>query len=591
MPKTAEVSTQTASDEQSESYTPTVNEDKLWAWMEQAADLAKKAKDEVAQFDKFQEWLDLYYGKHYPDSMPSYRPSVVANELRTLILSEASDLSDAGLRIYVMKDPTGKGRDEQVERALRAVWVREQIDLKLVEAVVWYFISGGGFLRVSWDPDAYYGYGDVQVEALDPRVVLPDPDSADDRKWFFVGLESVLDLAEIKRLFPNKAWKVKPEDEYSIKERGTGANTVPSSAPATLTPSYPYAGPLSDSSTLMSGYPGYKKARSRLLAFYVKDDAVEEKPEELTGLDGKPLLDENGNRQYQMTRRLKYPGGRYMVGAGGAILADGPNPNPGGDFGILRVVLEPTLGRFFGTGMIQQTGEIQLAADKLVSSVVENAVRLNNGIVVARGNTGIDWETFASIPGQIVQLGRDGDFDIKYPNPMPADMVQAPWKLLDLQRRILGFPDPRTGMGGRGNTSPELTETEITQSQGMTRLRSKYLYHVVQRLAEMIFARMAAGYTTPRVIPAVEGEKFAPVVWEPVDRPERYSIYVDPASFQVMSRSMLRRLSLALYRMNLIDRRAALEVLGWPDWEEVADRVDKAEQMAAMAKLEAKRKK
>lgn len=572
-----------------ERHDPSVNESALWDWMESAADAAARAKKDLAQFDKFQEWLDLYHGRHYPDTMPSYRPPVVANELRTLILSEASDLSDAGLRIYVMKDPSGQGRDEQVERALRAVWVREQVDLKLVEAIVWYMISGGGFLRATWDPDAYYGYGDVAVEALDPRVVLPDPDAADDRKWLFVGLESVLDLAEIKRLFPKTAYKVKPDDEYSMKD-GRSHERSGISAPPGLVPSYPYAGPLSDQSTLTSGFPGYKKARARVLSFYVKDDTIEEAPEPLTGLDGKPLLDEQGNQQFQMVRRLKYPGGRYMVGAGGAILTDGPNPNPGGDFGILRVVLEPTLGQFWGAGFAQQTGEIQLAADKLVSAVVENAIRLNNGIVVAKGNTGIDWETFASIPGQIVQLGRDGDFEIKYPEPMPADMVQAPWRMLDLQRRILGFPDPRTGMGGKGNVSPELTETEITQSQGMTRLRAKYLYHVVQRLAEMIFARMAAGYTVERVIPAVEGESFKPVVWKPIERPERYSVYVDPASFQVMSRSMLRRLSLALYRMNLIDRRAALEVLGWPDWEKVANRVDEAEKMAAMAKMQQKKK-
>lgn len=573
-------------------HDPSANEDRLWAWMEQAADSAARAKRDIAGFDKFQDWLDLYSGKHYPDTMPSYRPPVVANELRTLVLSEASDLSDAGLRIYVMRDPQSRGRDEQAERALRAIWVRQQVDLKLVEAVVWYFITGVGFLRVLWDPDAYYGYGDVVVEALDPRVVLPDPDAPDDQKWLYVGLESVLDLAEIKRLFPTTSWKVKPDDQYSVKEtHDVGSRYGTGYAPAGLTPSYPYAGPLADSSLLLHAYPGYKKARARVLSFFVRDDTLETVVEPLTDPDGKPLLDENGNQRFQEIRRLKYPGGRYIVGANGAILVDSPNPNPGGDFGILRVVLEPTLGRFWGTGFTQQTGELQLSADKLLSSMVENAIRLNNGIVVVRGNTGVDWETFSGIPGQIVQLGRDGDFDIKYPNPMPPDMVQAPWRLLDLQRRILGFPDPRTGLGGRGNVSPELTETEIAQSQGMTRLRAKYLYHTVQRLAEMIFARMAWGYTVERVIPAVEGERFEPVVWQPIERPERYAVYVDPASFQVMSRSMLRRLSLALYRLGLIDRRAALEVLGWPDWESVADRLDKAEQLAAAAKLESKRRK
>jgi hypothetical protein len=287
---------------------------------------------------------------------------------------------------------------------------------------------------------------------------------------------------------------------------------------------------------------------------------------------------------------MKYPAGRRIIMANGVLLYDGPNPLPNAkmrppDWGLVRLVLEPTLGQFWGLGFIAQTGQLQLAANKLFSTVVENAIRLNNGMLVTIGNTGLDLESFAGLPGQIVQLNAGSDIKVVYPPPMPPDMVQAPINALDAQRRILGFTPARLGAA---NTSPELTELEISQGQGLTRLRARMLAQCIQRVAEMIFARMAFGYTLPRQIPAVEGEKFVPVVWEPLERPEEYAVKVDPASFQILSRTMVRRLAVALYRMNAIDRRALLEHLGWPAWEEVAERLDRAERAAAEAKLAAR---
>src|SRR5207245_10895879 len=140
----------------------------------------------------------------------------------------------------------------------------------------------------------------------------------------------------------------------------------------------------------------------------------------------------------------------------------------------------------------------------------------------------------------------------------------------------------------KGNVSAELSETEISQAQGPSRLRGRMLYYAVQRMAEMIFARMASGYLTERVIPAVEGEEFKPVSWKPLEEPEKYHVFVDPASFQIMSRTMLKRLGLALYKLKVVDRKSLLEAMSWPDWQKVAGRMDKAEQMAMQMKLASK---
>jgi hypothetical protein len=547
---------------------PRPGEDTLWQWLEDMAHESERVRNHEARFDMFDRWLKIYYGEHWDHAMPSYKPPVVVNELRTLVMAEASDLSDARFRPYVMKDPRRGERDVNAERALRAIWEREQVELKLAYAVVWALILGTGFLRVQWDPDGFHGMGDVTVEDVDPRRMLPDPDAIDDRKWLYCIVESTMDVTEIRRLFPISGYRVLPEERWSLRNK------------ARLEPDtlkwHGYEGPLTDDSLLGRGVLGYKKARARVLDCFVLDDGVERVVSARKNPDGSTYYDENGNQAYDEQIRARYPNGRRIIGANGVILYDGPNVNPNGDFGILRVSLEPTLGRFWGSGFIQQTGELQLAADKLMSNIVENSIRLNNGIIKATANTGVDWESFTSMPGQIVQINPNSDFNIIYPQPMPPDMVQAPWRMLDMQRRILGFHENRLGQGQAGNTSAELTETEISQSLGPTRLRAKLLYFTVKRLAEMIFARMAYGYTTERVIPAVEGESFKPVVWEPLTDPARYYTYVDPASFQIMSQTMLKRLSLALLKAGAIDTQSALETIGWPDWEMVSERMAKA---------------
>lgn len=554
------------------------NEERWWRWIEDAAQSSRRARQEDAEFDRFENFLDVFDGQHWPTNMPSFRPPVVANELRTLILSEASDLTEGQLRIFISKDRRFGNRDEERERAFRAIWRREQVDLKLMMATVWGLVIGTAFMSVDWDVDAHGGFGDVRVEADDPRTVLPDPQAVDDKNWTYCIKERILSLMEIRRRWPQSGWRVEPEDGFSQKDPAPAGREPGMTAPF-------YMGPLTnDDSLLSTGFPGYRVAAAKVYIVRLQDPTLEEVYVE-TGKD------ESGTPKMEKRLKPKYPYGRIVIAANRVVLADGPNMNPSGDFGTVRLLLEPSPGKFWGRGFVHQTSELNLAADKLLSMTIENGIRLNNGIVKMTTNTGLDMETFAGIPAQIIQINPGSEFDIVYPNPMPAEMVQAPERYLDLQRRILGFPDARSGVSGRGNVSPDLTEAEIVQAQAVTRLRSRMMYSTVQRLAEMIFSRMIYGYTTERAIPAVEGEAWKPAIWTAVDNPLDYSVYVDPASINVMSKTALRRLGIALFKLRAIDRAALLERMEWPDWETVSARLDKADQMAAQAKAMAKKAK
>jgi hypothetical protein len=174
---------------------------------------------------------------------------------------------------------------------------------------------------------------------------------------------------------------------------------------------------------------------------------------------------------------------------------------------------------------------------------------------------------------------------VVYPPPMPPDMVNSGERLRGIMRTILGFTSSRIGAGQRGNVSAELSETEISQAMSLSRLRGRLLYQAVQKTAEMIFARMAQFYTTPRHLPYIgQGGEWEAVPWNPIADPKAYSVHVDPASFQVRSRTMLQRLALALLKMNKIPIADAYKILDLPNGTKMATQMLKELQAAAMAK-------
>jgi len=79
-----------------------------------------------------------------------------------------------------------------------------------------------------------------------------------------------------------------------------------------------------------------------------------------------------------------------------------------------------------------------------------------------------------------------------------------------------------------GNVSGELVETEISEAQGLTRLRARLLHASVQKLVTQMFYRMAQYYTMPRIIPFGHGGEWTPAPWEPINKPDDYGVHVTP---------------------------------------------------------------
>lgn len=540
-------------------------ESELCSWVEALYDEAAKARQELAHDDQWDDWWEGFWGDQMPGNLPSYKPPVICNELQTLLLAETSDLTDAKLGVFVQKS---NDRDKNAEKAIQSYWQRNFVDMQIMTAALDGMIFPSGFLSVVWDMTKMQGQGDLVVRARDPRSVYPDPDCEDDETWRYVITRDVMDVVEIRQLWPDQGWRVKPEGAYSLRLADQSPSHMRSSS---------YKGPLyAPGSGLIAD--GFAKARATVLTMFIYDDQLEEELEDITN-------PETGERSLKSTIRQKYPHGRMVVTANGVVLFDGPSPYHD-RFPIVRVPMVPSPHTFWPPfSPLSGVLSIQQASNKMESIVVENGLRLNGGMLVADANSGINPETFQNIPGQAILKTPGTEVRITYPPPMPPDMVQSGERLRGIMRTILGFTTSRIGMGQRGNVSAELSETEISQSMSLSRLRGRLLYHAVQQTTEMIFARMAQFYTTPRHLPFIgAGGEWELVPWNPIPDPKAYSVHVDPASFQVRSRTMLQRLALALGKMNKIPIEDMLTLLDVPNAKEMAAKVLQELQLAAAAK-------
>lgn len=547
----------------------------LYSWLLALYDESDKSKRETAGSDDWDDLTSFFWGDQVPSNLPSFKAPIVVNELQTLILNEVSDLTDNRLQVYVQKSKESAKRDEDAEKSIQAYWLRNFVHMEVMKASLDAMILPSGFLSCTWNPLKLNGQGEVEVKARDPRTVFPDPDCEDDDDWRYVLFADVLDLVLIRQLYPDQGWRVKPETKYSTK---TGADHA-----APRSRSGRYRGPLyAPGSSILS--MGFSKARAQMLTLFIYDDELEESFDEA-------INPTTGEKSLKSTVRQKYPNGRCVIGCNGIILFDGPNPYVG-RFPVVRVNLVPTTHSFWPqSSPLSNVMEIYRAANRLETQVVENAIRLNNGLLIADANSGLNPETFVGVPGQCVLKRPGSQAQIVYPPPMPADMVQHPERLRGSAKTVLGFPVSRTGAGQRGNISAELNETEISQGQSLSRLRGKLLYHSCQKLVEMIFARMGQFYTTPRHLPYLTGNEWATVPWNPIPDAQAYSVHVDPASFQVKSQTMLQRLYLTLAKMNKIPDKELLKMLDVPNAEQLGDDLKKQLELQAILKMKQGRKK
>jgi hypothetical protein len=502
---------------------------------------------------------------------PNFRPKVQIPELQVMLLNEATDISDASPRIFLLN---GGKRDERRETAFQEHWRQMHFNNRLLEVDIWALFAGTGFAQVGFDPDARRGRGEVWIASRDPDTVYVDPASRDPKHWVYLQFVDTMYLDEVRRRWPEKGYLIQPRRGATFS---LGTSEVNPSFRLTTGPMR-YA----------SSYGGSRQiepnpivnVRHTFIHDYTTEEISKEERERMAELLG-PLVT-------VPKYKPKWPNGRYLIDCEEIILADGENPYPLGRFPIIPFHGMPSLGSFWAPPGIRYTRGLQFLAERMLTQTFENAVRLNNGVWFIHEDTGITADDFGGIPAEIRVINRGSQFpDVKWPQPMPQHMTQIPQLLLDKQKELLGFSGARGGQQGNGNIGPDLMDASIIESSRLTRLRMRILSESVQDLAEMVFYTMARYYNDYR-FPRFDNGRNEPdlITWSSIATTyDNYDVYLDPASVYAVSASAMRRLVLALLDKGHLPLKFALEMLDIPGADEMAEAQEQSMQLAALTKL------
>lgn len=543
---------------------------RLIAQLDALQDAADQERDRRLGAGWFDEVRSFYNIDPATYSAPTFRPRIVIPELQVLMLNEATDLSDSIPKIYITHKTD---REKDREKAYQENWRSSFYNNRILEAEIWALFGGTGFIQVGFDPHARLGKGEVYIESRDPDTVHPDPGTKDWKRWAYVQFDDRMYIDEVRSRWPDTGYKV-------IPRRGP----APGLAGA--------AGTLGNGLQMppgpMSIGPGMV---SKLIAAdsivgvrhtFIRDYTVEEIPKDerermREALD--PLVAIPGYKRM-------YPNGRWIVDCEGIILSDGPNPFPLGLFPIIPYRAMPSLGWFWGIPPIRYTRTLQQIAERMYTQTFENAVRLNNGIWFIDESTGLDADSFGGLPAEITVIHANSRIpEVRWPAPMPSQMIQFPSSLLDLQRRLQGHSAARSGNTSPGNQSADLYDSTIYQAQFLTRLRSRLMSEPTQATAEMVFYTMCRFYKDGAAFAGIDGGDVKWSKWEAMDEDlDAYTVILDPGSLKPVSMSALRSLAVELLKVGL-PIKYALEWMDVPEADEIAQEVQQNLELSALSKV------
>jgi hypothetical protein len=414
---------------------------------------------------------------------PTFRPKISAPQLQVLLLSEAGDLTDSRVRVTINHKETG--RDKERERAFQEHWRQEQFDFALLQSKIYSQFAGTAFIQVGFDPLARRGDGSVWMAAREQRSVYCDTISPWPNHWSWQVVEDLMYLDEIKLRYPDRADQIKPRTAKAEQLAGPPAGGIE------MPP-----GPMS---VTVRGLPGGEQYSTdgvlSVRTLFAKDASIVEPTDAQVAAFEK--------RGMVVPKYLpKYPLGRMIVDCEGTILVDGHSWVPLGlMWPAIPVWSMPPWDNVWCPPPSKYSRSLQEAGERMMSQTEENARRLNNGMIVINAASDLTADSVGGMPGEILVISANSPqnaVEIKYPAPMPAQMIQLPQTYFAFQKELQGFTAARQGNPGAGNVGSDLFDSAVSQSQSITRLRSKLFSYSVQKAAELVFYTMCKFYKNPR---------------------------------------------------------------------------------------------
>lgn len=295
----------------------------------------------------------------------------------------------------------------------------------------------------------------------------------------------------------------------------------------------------------------------------------------------------------------KYPDGIRCVTIcnNGKVLSDRPNPLINWEMERAKVETNFLFGKlpFFlansyedtssvwGFSALDQTYELAVKIEELVSMGIEYHMRSASGITVVAQNSGIERKHLNSKPGLVLFPLTDVN-SIKFlPLPsLPASFFNLIDLLVNLHDRIYAVQDADRGESPSG----VVAASAIVALQERNAVLIQHKIDAVEKLIEARGMSAIALFQMHGHIPEtieVDGEsfQFTGTTLAGTD----FNYVVHSGSTMIQTRVQKQEQSVSLYKERAIDQQALLEDLGYPKAKQVLERMAEGQLDTAMAIL------
>lgn len=534
---------------------------------------SQQAKSEPGK--NWDEYMRYYNGEQWQSRLPSHRIPVTANYTSVTVKRLAALITDTKPNIEVHSYVSGLKAvcQEILTPTIRANWDEQGYDQKFAGGVIpKSIILGACACAITYD-NSIGPYGNIGMPVIDPRSLIIDPNvvrTADLDQAEYSGHQTVLSLGKLRQAFGDPAKFVEPDPTVSRFLDRNGS----SGGGSLISPAHRFLGRTSGTGSMAA----YAIPRARVQEFFINDHrTVGELP-----VDVQEMFFKNG-----LTRDdLAWPGGRRIVRAGSnkKVLIDHANPYIDRKTPIVMYDWGLNTENPWGSSEVGLIKSIQAVMNKLASSIVENAVKMNNNIWIGDRDAleKTEWKDLNDAPGLIVKVRPGRTLRRESAPALPGSTFQMIQWLTQTMNTLTGLEDVTQGRRPVGLVSSNAIEALNLAAQTLIRYQARKFENFLERVGKRMIARIFQYYSSDRLMHMLgqDGawkeyafERQRMIAGLNVDgRPfdvfrdlDLLSFRVTPGSSMAISRLQKAQLSLSLAERNYIPASDVLRALEWDD--------------------------
>jgi hypothetical protein len=455
-------------------------------------------------------------------------------------------------------------------------------------------VYGTGILKSQWNSSLEAGYGNVEMVRTDPWSIYVDPHCTSFKDCSYIIEVKKMSLDELERKFP--------EHYHYLREGGyDGPDGDVDAKPSIVnTSQFPLANPgaISPATSNSYGLPGQSR-RSVVTepGVYVYECWYQENEEGEVESGRQDNDDESGETpQVANQERVVYSRWRVAIMAQGSILMDeyaedlyGIDRHP-----YSRFCFED-LGEFWGVALSTHIAPCQIAINRLLAAMQQNAELVGNPIFLEPSTAGVAKTSIINRPGSRLnysstQTNARPDW-LQPPQmpPMVKDLIEF-W--IGRMENISGISDVNKGKTPAPRTAAK--QSGQAQEAGFIRIRAAQsnLEGCMKDVGEILSTLIVQNYTEPRLVSLTGDQENGPLLKVTAKHfyipsgdgkiaPLRFTIVVDAGSEQPTSRSSRVSEADTLFAMGAIDQEALLYAHRYPGAQAILQRMQQAKQQQA----------